>query len=153
MQSAKNDTANRELRFSRWLDAPLSLVWKIWTTPEHIKWWWGPKDFSNTILKMDVKTGGEWLLIMHGPDGRNYEIKSIFREVIKHKKIIYEQLTVFQYIAIIEFESSNNKTLINWTMQFASMETMQEAIKTYGVSVGFDQNVERMIDYLTKTMK
>lgn len=151
MQRAKNEKAEKQLRFSRLLDAPINLVWKVWTSPDHIKWWWGPNGFSNTIIKMDVRTGGEWLLIMHGPDGRNYEIKSIFREVTKHKKIVYEQLTVFRYTATIEFEDRSDRTFINWIMQFESIEAMQLAIKTYGADVGFAQNAERLVDYLIKT--
>lgn len=148
MQNARNDLAERELHFSRLLDAPIGLVWKVWTTPEHIKLWWGPDGFSNTILKMDVRKGGEWLLIMHGPDGRDYEIKSIFREVARHKRIVYEQLTVFRYIATIEFEDLNNKTSIHWKMQFESPEALRQAAEAYGVKVGFEQNAQRLVDYL-----
>src|SRR4051794_2792421 len=37
---------------------------------------------------MEVKPEGEWDLVMHGPDGKNYVNKSTFTEVIEHKKIV-----------------------------------------------------------------
>src|SRR5215472_1845682 len=58
MTAAKNETAGRELVFSRLLDAPVQLVWKMWVDPEHIKNWWGPEGFINTIRRMEVKPGG-----------------------------------------------------------------------------------------------
>ncbi len=49
--------------------------------------------------KMEVEPGGEWSLIMHGPDGTDYKNKSIFTEVIKHKKLVYEHQSIYQIIA------------------------------------------------------
>jgi uncharacterized protein YndB with AHSA1/START domain len=150
MQPVKNSTADRELIFSRLLDAPIKLVWEVWTNPEHIKLWWGPDGFTNTIKKMDIKDNGAWDLIMHGPDGTDYEIKSVFREIIKHKKIVYEQLNHFKYVATIEFESRGEQTLLRWQMLFESKEYLIEAAKTYGVDKGFTQNAQRLVDYLSQ---
>ena len=59
MQNENNDPSGREQRTSLLLDAPIKLVWEVWTKPEHIQHWWGPEGFTNTITKMEVKTGGE----------------------------------------------------------------------------------------------
>jgi uncharacterized protein YndB with AHSA1/START domain len=148
MLNVIDDIAERELIFSRLLDAPVKLVWKVWTRPEHIKLWWGPDGFTNTINKMDIKPGGEWHLIMHGPDGTDYEIKSVFIEIVKYRKIVYKQLTQFRYIATIEFESRGEQTFLHWQMLFESKEYLIQAAKTYGVDKGLRQNAERLIDYL-----
>ncbi|MDP3581653.1 MAG: SRPBCC domain-containing protein, partial [Ignavibacteria bacterium] len=62
-------TADREIKIFRLLNAPIELVWKVWTDTNHIVNWWGPRGFTNTMTKMEVEPGGEWNLIMHGPDG------------------------------------------------------------------------------------
>src|SRR5258708_5147283 len=82
--NGKSNTVGNELRFSRLLDAPIRLVWDVWVDPEHIKNWWGPAGFLNTIKEMDLRPGAEWILVMHGPDGRNYDVKCIFREIVKY---------------------------------------------------------------------
>ena len=151
MQNVENSIVERELHFSRLLNAPINLVWEVWTNSEHIKLWWGPDGFKNTIHKMEIKPNGEWSLIMHSPTGTDYEIKSVFREIVKHKKIVYEQLNHFKYIATIEFESKNDRTFINWTMLFESKASLIEAAKTYDVVEGFKQNAEKLVDYLSKT--
>ncbi|MGZ4038569.1 MAG: SRPBCC domain-containing protein, partial [Bacteroidia bacterium] len=58
MEKKENETSGREISISRLFDAPLELVWTVWTQPEHLKNWWGPSGFTNTIHRMDVKPGG-----------------------------------------------------------------------------------------------
>jgi uncharacterized protein YndB with AHSA1/START domain len=152
MSDAKDDLSDRKLTFSRLLDAPVDLVWKIWTSPDHIRHWWGPEGFTNTIRKMDVNPGGEWDLTMHGPDGTDYEIKCVYREVIKHKKIVYEQFANFRYIATIEFESRGKQTFLQWQVLFESREYLIQAARVYGVTEGFTQNTERLLDYINSLL-
>lgn len=151
MAIEKDNMAERELQFSRLLDAPIKLVWDIWTKPEHIKNWWGPEGFTMTILKMDVKAGGQWNLVMHGPDGTDYPTRIIFREIEKHKRIVYEQLTQFLCVATIEFQAREGKTFILWKMLFETREKLVEAAKLYGVVTGLKQTSKKLINYINKT--
>lgn len=87
VKTANDNETDREIRITKMLHAPVELVWEVWTNPEHIANWWGPKGFTNTIHIMDVAEGGEWRLTMHGPDGKNYPNKSIFLELFRIKKL------------------------------------------------------------------
>ena len=148
MQNEKSNTADRELRLSRELSAPIEVVWEVWTKPEHLTKWWGPNGFSNTISKMDLIPGGEWDLVMHGPDGTNYKNKSIFREIVKHKKIVYEHISAPKFLATIEFEAKGNNTLIKWHMLFNSKEEFIQTVKTFNADEGLKQNLEKLESYL-----
>lgn len=150
MRSVKSNTSDRELNFSRILNAPIELVWEVWTNPGHLSVWWGPDGVTNTIKKMDVKSGGPFRVIMHNPDGRNHDIEIQFIEVVKHKKIMYEQLNHFKCIGTVEFESMKDKTFINWTMLFESKEFLIECAKIYGVATGLQQCGERLFNYLSQ---
>jgi uncharacterized protein YndB with AHSA1/START domain len=97
------DTAGRELKISRLLKANIDLVWEAWINPDHIQHWWGPKDMTTTIKKMDVQTGGEWLCTIHAPDGKKFPNKSIYREIITHRKLVFEHFNP-GYVATIIFE-------------------------------------------------
>src|SRR5678809_780124 len=79
----------RELTITRVLNAPIELVWNVWTDPDHIKNWWGPNGFTNTIFEMDVKPGGNWEFIMHGPDGKDRTVKT-FKADIGLKQNIFK---------------------------------------------------------------
>jgi pimeloyl-ACP methyl ester carboxylesterase/uncharacterized protein YndB with AHSA1/START domain len=146
----KSDTRDREIFISRKLNAPVELVWELWTKAEHIAKWWGPNGFTSTINTMDVIPGGEWNLVMHGPDGRDYLNKSIFREVIPHKRIVYEHVSYPRLVATIDFEEQGEQTLINWHMLFESAEQFIEVVKAYGAVEGLRQNVEKLEVYLAR---
>lgn len=148
MEKNQSNTADRELRLSRLLNAPIELVWEVWTDPEHIKNWWGPNGFTNTISKMDIRPTGEWDLVMHGPDGTDYINKSIFKEVVKHQKLVYEHVTGPKFTATIEFKSEGNKTQLNWHMLFNSNEEFIQVVKTFKADEGLRQNVDKLNSYL-----
>jgi uncharacterized protein YndB with AHSA1/START domain len=150
MESLRSDTHDRELFISRKINAPIELVWEVWTQPHHIAKWWGPNGFTNTITTMDVKPGGEWNLVMHGPDGTDYDNKSLFREVVLHKKIVYEHISYPHIIATINFEAQGDQTTINWHMLFDTAEDFIEVVKKHNAAEGQKQNIEKLNLYLSQ---
>lgn len=153
MEKNQSNTADRELRLSRLLKAPVELVWEVWTNPGHIKNWWGPNGFTNTISKMDLKAGGEWDLVMHGPDSTNYKNKSIFKEVVALKKIVYEHISGPKFTATVEFKSLGNETQLDWHMLFESKEEFIQTVKTFKADEGLRQNVDKLNHYLEAQLK
>lgn len=141
-------TESRSLSISRTLQAPIELVWEVWTTPEHIAQWWGPNGFTNTIKKMDVQEGGEWKLTMHGPDGTNYPNRSIYKEVIPFKKIVFEHFNP-HFITTVHFEAVGQTTVMNWSALFDSEEMLQTIIKAHKADKGMRENVEKLESYLS----
>jgi hypothetical protein len=128
MENTKSNTTDRELCLTRTLDAPIELVWEVWTQPGHIAKWWGPNGFTNTISKMIVEPGGEWELVMHGPDGTDYKNKSIFKEIIPLKKIVYDHVTSPKFVTTIEFElahdfcrDASHASLFNWVEEVCAI--------------------------------
>jgi len=138
----------KELTITRVLNAPIELVWKVWTDPDHIKNWWGPNGFTNTIFGMDLKPGGVWEFIMHGPDGKDYKNKSIFKEIIKHKQIVYEHISGPKFQATVKFTSQGKKTLLEWQMLFDTAEEREKTVKTFKADVGLKQNIFKLEGYL-----
>ncbi|RFZ94767.1 polyketide cyclase [Mucilaginibacter conchicola] len=144
----ENNTKDRELYLERLLDAPVDLVWEVWTKPEHIAKWWGPNGFTTTIDKMDMQPDGEWILTMHGPDGTDYPNESTFKEVVPMKKIVYDHTSYPHIVATIEFEAQGDKTLIKWHMLFDSVEVFIDVAKKYGAKKGQKENVDKLAVYL-----
>jgi len=141
-------SAGKELSITRVLNAPIELVWKVWTDPEHIKNWWGPNGFTNTIFEMDVKPGGNWEFIMHGPDGKEYKNRSIFKEIIKHKRIVYEHVTGPKFQTTVDFTPQGKKTLLEWRMVFDTAEERDKTVKTFKADVGLKENIFKLEEYL-----
>jgi uncharacterized protein YndB with AHSA1/START domain len=74
---------------SRVLDAPRDRVWKAWTEAEHLKHWWGPKGFTVTYLKIDLRPGGTMLYCLRMPDGKEMWGKFAYREIVKPERLVW----------------------------------------------------------------
>ncbi len=148
MENQRSNTQDRELLLSRTLNAPVELVWEVWTQPEHITQWWGPNGFTTTIQTMDITAGGQWNLVMHGPDGTDYKNKSTFKEIVPLKKIVYEHISAPKFTATITFEAQGEATVITWHMLFETAEEFIQVVKTFKADEGLKQNLEKLSAYL-----
>jgi uncharacterized protein YndB with AHSA1/START domain len=144
----KSIDPNRTLLVTRVINAPRELVWEAWTNPEHIKHWWGPSGFTNTIYKMDVKEGGDWEFTMHAPDGRNFDNTNTFKTIIKNEKLILVHVQEPVFSMEVWFVPQGDKTMITIRNYFQSVEVLQRAIKEFGAEEGLKQNIERLANYV-----
>ncbi len=67
-----NDAKNRTLTLKKVFTAPIKLVWKAWTQPEHIIKWWAPNGMQINVIHHDFKVGGKWKYVMPMPDGKEF---------------------------------------------------------------------------------
>src|SRR5205085_2306725 len=79
---------SRELTFTRIFDAPRALVLGMWTDPKHVAQWWGPRGFTNPVCEMDVRPGGALRIVMRAPDGTEYPMPGIFRDVVAPERLV-----------------------------------------------------------------
>src|SRR6186997_646468 len=116
-------TADCEIVSSRIVNASREIVYSAWTDPNHLKNWWGPAGFTNTFNEFDLRPGGKWSFIMHGPDKGNYPNECEFIKIEKPKLIAWKRLSkpIFQVVATFE-EVSSDKTKIVYKMLFNSEE-------------------------------
>ena len=64
------DISDRTMTLERVIKAPVSVVWGAWINPVALPQWWGPDGFSCRTKRIDLRTGGEWVFDMIGPDGK-----------------------------------------------------------------------------------
>jgi uncharacterized protein YndB with AHSA1/START domain len=147
-QKESSNFTDRELSIARLITAPIELIWEVWTKPEHIKNWWGPEGFKNSIATMDVQPGGEWEFIMHGPDGTDYKNKHIYLDLVQPEKIVLQHVTAPKFVMTATFEAQGNKTLVTLCSLFESAEQLQHVIKVFKADEGMIQNMDRMERYL-----
>ena len=82
----------RDLVVTRVFDAPLAEVWRAWRDPDLVKQWWGPDGFSCRTTRIDLRTGGEWVFDMIGPDGTVFPNHHRYTEVRPEERIAYTLL-------------------------------------------------------------
>lgn len=153
MKAEQNLKTEKEMIFSRVVNAPRELVFDVWTIREHLEKWWGPDGFTTTSKQFELKPEGLWLFTMHGPDGRDYPNKIIFTEISRPAKLVYrhsddEGVEPVRFHAEVTFEEENGKTLITMHMIMETEEMLTKVVEEYGAYEGAIQHLARMRDYL-----
>lgn len=119
--------ADTEIYSSRILNAPVEIVYNAFANPNHLKVWWGPNGFTNTIQEFDLKPGGKWILTMHGPKIGNYENSSVFITVEPFKLIAWKRISKPLFNMEVGFKKCNDsQSEISFRMIF---ETPEECAK------------------------
>ena len=62
-------TAERELVFTRVVDAPLGKVFAAWTDPEHLKKWLGSERWTASVVQADPRPRAPSLVVMQSRSG------------------------------------------------------------------------------------
>jgi uncharacterized protein YndB with AHSA1/START domain len=156
MVAKASTSADREMVITRLVDAPRERVFEAWTDPEQVVQWWGPRGFTTTTHKMDVKPGGVWRFVMHGPDGRDYQNKITYLEIVRPERLVYkhggdEDLEPVSFQTTVTFESQGKKTLITMRAVFPTAEERDRVVKEYGAIEGGKQHLERLDQHLAGT--
>lgn len=84
--------AERTMILERLIKAPRALVWGAWMNPETLPQWWGPDGYSCRTDRIDLRTGGEWVFDMIGPDGTVYPNHHRYAEVRPEERLRYTLL-------------------------------------------------------------
>ncbi len=150
------DRDPRSIIGSRVFDAPRDLVFAAFTDPKYLAQWWGPNGFTTTTNAFDFRPGGVWRFVMHGPDGRDYQNRVTYEDIIPPERLVYrhgggDDVEPVQFTQIVTFEDiGNGKTRLIWHGRFPSAEERTRLIKEYGADRGLVQTMARLADYLTR---
>jgi len=148
----------RVIQATRIFDAPRELVWRVWTDPKHLAQWWGPDGFTTTTSTYDLRPGGVWRFVMHGPDGRDYENHVTFDEIVAPERLAYhhgggDDVEPVQFATTVTFEDIsgkglNGKTRLTMRGVFPSAAERARVIKEYGADKGLVQTLARLGEHL-----
>jgi uncharacterized protein YndB with AHSA1/START domain len=132
------------------------LVWSAYTDPKHVPNWWGPRGFTITVHEMDVRPGGAWRFMMHGPNGTNYPNKMEYIEVVKPERLVFlhgsdEEDDVAKFHVTVTFSELGAQTEVVSRMVFNTVEQREETVKFGAIELG-NQTFDRLSEYLAAGM-
>jgi uncharacterized protein YndB with AHSA1/START domain len=94
-----NNGSSDAVVIERSFDAPVDLIWQMWTDPEHFKAWYGPDGATILVAKMDVRVGGTRLVGMEiqSPDGpMGMWFTGEYRQVVENERLVYTESVSYE---------------------------------------------------------
>mgnify|MGYP000492357455 CR=1 FL=1 len=139
---------------SRTFNAPLELVWKVWTQKEHVALWWGFG--NNEVIDYDVRTGGKWRIVGISPDETRWtmfgtylavEPKTMIRNTFVVEGMFEEDQRYFEEH---HFEERDGKTYYRSISNYPDFDMRNATVETgmeFGANVSmakFDTILEQL---------
>ena len=91
-KSAASQFGEGTVDIIRVFDAPRALVWQAWTDPKMLAQWFGPRGFTASVPELDVRVGGAIAHRHARPDGNDYPMKGVFREVRAPERLVFTNI-------------------------------------------------------------
>ncbi len=150
---SETDLEARSIVTTRIFDAPRALVFQAWSDAKHLANWWGPNGFTTTTKSFDFRPGGEWRFVMHGPDGRDYDNRIAFDEIMAPERISYRHMGTVDtdpvhFSTTVTFEDVGGKTRLTMRGVFPTVEERNRVAKEFGAVEGAQQTIARLADYV-----
>jgi len=147
----------RELTLTRVFDASRELVFKLWTDPEHLARWWGPKMFTSTVRCWEARAGGKIDLTMNMANGGGHPMGGGFREVDPPKRLVFTS-TAFEdkdgnaeleNLNTVTFEDDNGKTKVTVHVVVLKASAAM-AGPLSGMEMGWSQSLDKLGDLVAQ---
>lgn len=143
--------SEREIVITRLFNAPRRLVFEAWTTPEHVKHWYGTHDTTLTHCEIDLRIGGKWRYVVSAPDGNDYGFSGVYREITPPERLVYtegfERMPGHEALVTVIFEEQDGKTRLTSTLLYQSIEDRNAHLQS-GMETGMVETLNRLDDHL-----
>ncbi len=156
-QTSGSSVNDKELMITMWHDyeATRDELFRAFIDRSRIAWWFGPNGFTTTIIGMDVRPGGVWNYVMHGPDGTDYPDKATYVEITEPERLVYDHAVdrpgaPRMFRQTVSFDTAAGKSRVTFELKFDSREEFERNLKAGAVEGGL-QTLARLEEYLDKS--
>jgi uncharacterized protein YndB with AHSA1/START domain len=150
-------TADREIVVSKVIDAPRELVFEAFTDVKHLSQWWGPDGFTTTTRAFEFRAGGEWVFVMHGPDGTDYQEWISWTEIVPPQRIALlhgeRAGDPNAFTSVITFAPDGAATRIEMRTLFPTKAMRDEVVEKYHAIEGGQQTLGNLAAYVAKLVQ
>lgn len=142
-----NAAADNELLASRIIPHSRHRVFEAFSDPAQLTKWFGPNGFTSTFETFDFKPGGEWVFVLHGPNGTDYPNRSVFVEIVPNEKVVYDHVVPPHFRMTMDFEDADGGTRLTWRMAFETVQ-LRETLQAICIPSN-EENFDRLTAHLT----
>lgn len=138
--------SDREVCFTRVFDARRELVWKAWTSPEHVqRWMLGPPGWTMPVCEVDLRPGGSWHFVWRRADGSEMSMRGVYREVKPPERLVHTERWGPEWpetVNTLTLTEKDGRTTVTLTTLYPSKKDRDAALKTGmtdGLAVSYDR--------------
>jgi uncharacterized protein YndB with AHSA1/START domain len=150
-----------DLVLEREIEVPASLIWKVWTTPQHLKHWFCPRPWSVTKCEIDLRPGGVFSSIMRSPEGQEFPNVGCYLEVIENERLVFTDtlLPGFRpapnpfFTAVLELSPLGPERTRYVATAIHGNEETRKKHEAMGFHDGWGTVVTQMVEYIKAGMK
>lgn len=144
-----------DLVLEREIDVPVELVWRAWTTPEHLRHWFAPKPWEITSCEVDLRPGGALSFTMRSPDGQEFPNTQCYLEVVPNRRLVTTDTLLGGYrpspnpffTAVLDMTPRGTGTLYRATAIHGS-EAGRKQHEEMGFHDGWGTVLTQMVEYI-----
>jgi uncharacterized protein YndB with AHSA1/START domain len=133
-----------DLLIVRTFDAPLGLVWSLWSDPDHMRRWMGPGSMTCMSLEMDFRVGGAYRGLLRSTQYGDDWFGGVYREIEPHRRLVFtygwEQgpSKGVEMLVALSFEEKDGATVQTF-YQSGCLTAERAASHTMGWSSAFEK--------------
>ena len=135
----------------RVVDAPRELVWDVFTKPEYLKRWWGPRTLTLITCEVDLRVGGGYRFVQRAPDGQEFGFHGEYRQIIRPERIVntfvFELMPDHEALQTLVLEERDGKTTVTSTTLHTTVED-RDAHLASGMEAGLRDTYVRLDELL-----
>jgi uncharacterized protein YndB with AHSA1/START domain len=139
-------TGKKRLQISRVFDAPVALVFRAWSSGEHLAKWFAPDCYEMIPIDIDVRPGGSFTFAFRGADKEHGEhrCEGSFIEVVQNRRLVYESIVAgVRVLTIVRFEAEGSKTRLDVEQIYA-----EDAPFLTGAPIGWSQTLDHLATFV-----
>lgn len=145
----------REIMITRAFDAPRGLVFDAYTRPELLRRWLGPATWALTVCEIDLRAGGAWRYVMHGPEGAEMVMRGVYREVVAPARLVTtesfdDDWTGGETVNTTTFDEHDSVTSVITIVEYSSRAARDGALGT-GMEAGMAEGFGRLDEVLAES--
>jgi uncharacterized protein YndB with AHSA1/START domain len=142
-----------EIVTTREFDAPLELVFDVFTKPEHVRNWFAPFEDQVTECSIDLRVGGSYHIVFVTPDGTECSFRGTYLEVEPPTRTVatwlFEGWPDAHAVETVGLQEKDGVTTLTMTLAFRDRAGRAHMTRSDGQESSFD----KLEDYLRSLLE
>lgn len=138
--------SDNEILVTREFDAPAELVFDVWTTPEHVRNWWGWERDPMTVCEIDLRVGGKWRFVSQNEEYGEIDFYGEYKEIDRPHRLVSTEIFApypdSPGLNTLTLEEKDGVTTMKLRSEYPTKDA-RDAVIASGMESGLQHSLDR----------